>query len=61
MPRLTCATAATTLLLLLCAVPIVALRPGQTTPSGVPVTTASAGLKEMPADGARWKVRDGAG
>ena len=55
MPRLTCASAATTLLILLCAVPIVALRPGQANPNGAPATTASAGLKEMPADGAHWK------
>jgi glc operon protein GlcG len=53
MADLTCS--ATTLLLLLSAVPIVALRPGQVTSSDPPGAIASAGLTEMPAAGAHWK------
>jgi glc operon protein GlcG len=45
----------TTLWLLLCAAPVIALRPGQATRTGAPATTAGAGLKEIAADGAHWK------
>jgi mannose-6-phosphate isomerase-like protein (cupin superfamily) len=51
-------SSATTLLLLLSAVPIAALRPGQATSNQPPATTASAGLKELAADGAHWKGQD---
>jgi glc operon protein GlcG len=43
--------------ILLCAVPLVALRPSQTAPAGAPAT-ANVAIKDIPADGAHWKGRD---
>jgi glc operon protein GlcG len=45
------------LVMLLCAVPLVALRPPQATPAGA-AATASVAMKDIPADGAHWKGQD---
>ena len=58
MPRLTCVPGVTVLVILSCAMPLLALRPTQATPAAGSAATASVAMKDIPADGAHWKGKD---